>query len=223
MKVYLGPYTPHWSTRNIEDLYLEKMHKVEYAFQVEEENYTKLDKIVIWLLDKWQDFLNLTINKFFAWKGRKIKVRIDGYDVWSADHTLAHIIHPILIKLKELKHGSPFVDDEDVPEAIRSTSAPPKENDYDTDELHHDRWGWVLDEMIWSFAQILDDNADSQFHTGNMDIKWEQTEINGKKMYEMVRGPENTHVFDRDGYDEWNKRIQNGLILFGKYYRGLWD
>ena len=38
MKVYLGPYTPHWSTRNIEDLYLEKMHKVEYAFQVEEEN-----------------------------------------------------------------------------------------------------------------------------------------------------------------------------------------
>jgi hypothetical protein len=223
MKVYIGPYVPHWSTHEFEKSYLAMMHKVEYGWQVEEEEYTKLDKAVIWLIDKWQDVLNLTINKFFAWKNRKIKVRIDDYDVWSVDHTLAHIIHPILIKLRENKHGSPLVDDEDVPDHLKSTAAPPKENEYDTDDNHHDRWGWVLDEMIWAFSQILDDNADDQFHTGKSDIKWEQTEINGKKMYEMVRGTEDTHVFDREGYDKWNARISNGLILFGKYYRALWD
>jgi hypothetical protein len=223
MKVYLGPYSPHWSTQNAEDSYLAMMHKVEYGWQVEEEEYTKLDKAVIWLIDKWQDVLNLTINKYFAWKSRKIKVRIDYYDVWSADHTLAYIIHPVLLKLREVKHGSPLVDDEDVPDHLKSTAAPPKENEYDTDDNHHDRWGWVLDEMIWAFSQILDDNADAQFHTGKSDIKWEDTEINGKKMYEMVRGPEDTHEFDREGYDKWNARISNGLILFGKYYRGLWD
>ena len=199
------------------------MHKVEYGWQVEEEEYTKLDKTVIWLIDKWQDVLNITINKFFAWKNRKIKVHIDGYDVWSADHTLAYIIHPTLVKLREVMHGSPLVDDEDVPDYLKSTAAPPKENEYDTDDNHHDRWKWVLDEMIWAFSQILDENADSQFHTGNYDIRWEETEINGKKMYEMVHGPNNTHEFDREGYDKWNARISNGLILFGKYYRGLWD
>jgi len=223
MKVYLGPYVLHCSTHEFEQSYLAMMHKVEYGWQVEEEEYTKLDKTVIWLIDKWQDVLNITINKFFAWKNRKIKVRIDDYDVWSADHTLAYIIHPILVKLKENKHGSPLVDDEDVPDHLKSTAAPPKENEYDTDDNHHDRWGWVLDEMIWAFSQILDDNADAQFHTGKSDIKWEETEINGKKMYEMVRGPEDTHEFDREGYDKWNARISNGLILFGKYYRGLWD
>jgi len=223
MKVYIGPYTPHWSTQQLEQSYLAMMHKVEYGWQVEEEEYTKLDKVVIWLIDKWQDVLNLTINKFFAWKNRKIKVHIDGYDVWSADHTLAYIIHPTLVKLREVMHGSPLVDDEDVPDYLKSTAAPPKENEYDTDDNHHDRWKWVLDEMIWAFSQILDENADSQFHTGNYDIRWEETEINGKKMYEMVHGPNNTHEFDREGYDKWNARISNGLILFGKYYRGLWD
>ena len=224
MKVNLGPYVSHWSTRYAEETYLAKMHKVKYGWEVEEEKYTKLDKVVIWLLDKWQDVLNATFNNIFRWLGRKEEVRIDGYDVWSADHTLAKIIHPTLVKLREVLHGSPLIDDEDVPEELRSTAAPPKENDYDTDDNHFKRWEWVLDEMIWAFAQILDDDdAESQFHTGNMDIKWEQTEIDGKKMYKMVHGPNDTHKFDKEGYDKWNARIANGLRLFGKYYRGLWD
>ena len=153
MKVYLGPYSPHWSTRYFEEKYLAKMHKVQYGWAVEEKDYTKLDKVVIWTLDKWQDLLNLTINKFFAWKGRKIKVRIDGYDMWSADHSLAYIIHPLLIKLRDNKNGSPLVDDEDAPDHLKSTAAPAKENDYDIDDNHHTRWEWVLDEMIWAFSQ----------------------------------------------------------------------
>ena len=223
MKVNIGPYNPHWSTRYIEESYLAKMHKVKHGWQVEEKTYTKIDKTVIWILDKWQDILNTTVNKYFSWKNRRIKVHIDEYDVWSADHTLAYIIHPTLVKLKEKTHGSPNSDDEDVPEELRSIAAPAKENDYDTDDNHHKRWKWILDEMIWAFAQILDDEADSQFHTGIMDVKWEQTEIDGKQMYEMVRGPNDTHKFDKEGHDKWNARIDNGLRLFGKYYRGLWD
>ena len=52
------------------------------------------------------------------------------------DHTLAMIIVPMLKQLKETKHGAPFVDDEDVPEELKSTSAPAKENDWDTDDNH---------------------------------------------------------------------------------------
>ena len=60
---------------------------------------------------------------------REIDVTIDNYDLWNLDNTLAYIIHPALVKLKEIKNGAPKVDDEDVPEHLKSTSAPPKKND----------------------------------------------------------------------------------------------
>jgi hypothetical protein len=30
-------------------------------------------------------------------------------------------------------------------------------------------------------------------------------------------------IVDEDGYREYHNRINNGLRLFGKYFRGLWD
>ena len=36
-----------------------------------------------------------------------VDVRIDKQDTWSMDYTLAHVILPMLIQLKETKHGSP--------------------------------------------------------------------------------------------------------------------
>ena len=44
---------------------------------------------------------------------RKIDVRIDKFDTWSLDHTLANIILPALLQLKATKHGIPheFVAD----------------------------------------------------------------------------------------------------------------
>jgi hypothetical protein len=208
---------------SVNNLYLKKMHGKGY-YEVDEEDYTRLDKVVVWILDKWQDVLNATVNNFFRWRGRKEKVRIDGYDVWSADHTLALIIHPTLVKLRSVLHGSPNTDDEDVPDYLKSTAAPTKENDYDTDDNHHKRWEWILDEMIWAFSQLIDDQADNQFHTGEHDIQFKEVTLeNGKKVKQMVRGPNDTHQFDKEGHDKWQKRIANGLRLFGKYYRNLWD
>lgn len=154
---------------------------------------------------------------------RKISVKIDPWDTWSMDHTLALIIHPMLIQLHKTKHGAPFVDDEDVPEELRSSAAPPKENDYDTDDNHFKRWDWVLDEMIWAFTQILDDDADSQFHSGKIDLQWKEVEVGGEKFHEMLRGPNDTHVYDKEGHDAWQARKTNGLKLFGRYFEALWD
>jgi molybdopterin molybdotransferase len=50
-------------------------------------------------------------------------------------------------------------DDIDVPEELRSTSAPPKENEYDTDANHFARWDWVMDEMIFAFEYQLKDTT----------------------------------------------------------------
>ena len=39
----------------------------------------------------------------------------------------------------------------------------------------------------------------------------------------MVKGPNDTYVWDEEGMKEYEKRIQNGFRLFGRYYQNLWD
>jgi hypothetical protein len=90
----------------------------------------------------------------------------------------------------------------------------------------HARWNWVMDEMIWAFEQICEDDNDKQFHSGVHDMKsvaceWDE---NGKAtIYKMVKGPNDTWKFDIEGYQKHNDRINNGTRLFGKYYRNLWS
>lgn len=108
--------------------------------------------------DILQWIYNHTINLYLDRREQKIKVKIDPWDTWSMDHTLAHIVVPMLVQLKESKHGAPLVDDKDVPAELRSTNAPPKENPWDTDANHFKRWDWVMDEMIHAFQSKLDDD-----------------------------------------------------------------
>lgn len=160
------------------------------------------------------------VHDFREWLNRD-KVKIHKYDTWSMDLTLSPIILPMLKQLRDTKHGAPHVDDEDVPEWLKSTSAPAKDNEWDTDDNWHKRWDYVIDCMIWSFIQLEDEDNDAQFHTGVIDNKFVPCEDGAGSV--MEKGPKDTHVFHKDAYLAHNERIQNGLRLFGKYYRGLWD
>jgi len=53
-------------------------------------------------------------------KKRKVKIHIDKYDTWNMDSTLALIILPMLKQLRDQKHGSSLVDDEDLPYELRT-------------------------------------------------------------------------------------------------------
>lgn len=174
---------------------------------------------------------NTPLKNFFEWletkRKRNVIVKINDYDVWNMDGTLSYIVLPMLVKLKKQKHGAPFVDDEDVPEHLRSTSAPPKENEWDADDNHFLRWDWVMDELIWTFEQLHPDSDwESQYHSGEIDMQFkpiEKTSADEEQSYEMVKGPKDTHVFDKEGYVKHEERINNGCRLFGKYFRALWD
>ena len=118
---------------------------------------------------KWGEWLSETwVGDVLQWmhtkKKRTIIVKIDRYDTWGMDHTLSLIILPMLKQLHATKHGSPHVDDEDVPEHLKSTSASPKENEWDTDDNHFKRWDWVMDEMIWAFEQMVDEDSTEKFY-----------------------------------------------------------
>jgi len=149
-----------------------------------------------WVLDHRfaVDVYTWVMNKIHNFREkRRVNVRIDPWDTWSMDNTLAHIILPMLEQLVDTKNGAPYVDDEDVPEELRSTSAPPKEDEYDVDANHFSRWDWVLDEMIYAFRAKVEDEEPY--------FKFEDPERAMKE----------------------SERRRNGFRLFGKYYESLWD
>ena len=199
MKIYFSNYRHHWISP-----------------------YTMLEKIIFWreidydepLIEKWSDRL-LPISKSIQWfldlvHPRINYVKIDYYDTWNMDSTLTPIILPMLKQLRDTKHGSGFVDLEDVPEDMRYTNTEDYYDQKTFDFYHepdlqkiqcdiHDRWDWVLDEMIFAFEKITDDNWENQFWSkDNRECDW-----NGRKKIQ--------------------DRINNGLYLFGKYYQNLWD
>jgi hypothetical protein len=181
------------------------------------------------------------LYKFLEWvhsiKPEKKYIKIDYWDTWSMDHTLAPIILQMLKQLKETKHGSGLIDMEDVPESMRCTSHEEWDQQTTFDFYHepdlqkiqcdvHDRYEWALDEMIFAFDHIVDDSWEEKYHTGDYDIVSEPCKFdeNGKPtLYQMKEGPKHTHKCDYEGLKkEWD-RVNNGLRLFGKYFRTLWD
>ena len=143
---------------------------------------------------------------------RQEDVFLDKWDSWNADHTIALIVAPLLQQLKLTKHGSGMVDDEDVPEELRSTSAPAKENEWDTDANVHKRWDWVLDEMIWAMKEHVEGTGDDKF--------FDHSEVNEEAdLSEQV----SQIKCDREGLEAYEARKQRGFELFGKYFQNLWD
>ena len=217
MKVYIGPYKNWIGPYQIADkIFFWVDSKSIYDDDdpyLKRWDYRACSKLGDIFADSW-------VNKLCNWihkkRGdQKINVRIDRYDTWNMNNTLAAIIVPMLIQLKNTKHGGPWVDDEDVPEHLRGTNAPKKKHEWDTDEFWFARWDWVLDEMIWTFQQYDNPNAEEQFYSGDHDFKFED----GK----MVSGPNDTFKVDREGMKAWSVRMENGTRLFGKYYKNLWD
>jgi hypothetical protein len=180
MKVYLGPY--------------ETLIERATRFVLQPLGYDNVQSIIRWL------------NKFPIIRDAKRKsfVKIDDYDIWSLDATLALIVYPALVKLKDTKHGTPYVKYEDVPEEFRLTEEEYKEIQYwntenpnlsDIEAKFQGAWDWILDEMIFAFQSLVED-LDAKYYVGGTDY---------------------------DGLDKHEERVANGFRLFGTYYRALWD
>lgn len=241
MKVYIGPYKNWFGPYQLAELlcFWVKKQPDEYGILQKPEWVHKFGE---WLahgnvepepqpgeLHSWPKDRPMTwLYKFLSWihskQKRSIQVRIDPWDTWSMDHTLSMIILPMLKQLQKTKHGAPFVDDQDVPKELRSIAAKPltqeEKNNGAVDELHFKRWDWVLDEMIFAFESKLDDHWQAQFESGENDFQFLQLEDG---MSQLVHGANHTKKYDWKGQKAYEKRIQRGLALFGKYYSNLWD
>ena len=218
MRVKIGPYPKWWGPYQIADLVFGNPDK--YVSEDQRGwRHRGAEQFGEWLANTW---VADVCNWIQEHRKRQIYVHIDNYDVWGADHTISLIALPLLEKLKVAKHGSPLVDDADVPAGmgLRSTEAPAKENEWDTDANHHDRWEWVLDEIIWAHYQEVNDDPD-EAECWIHDVPDANWPFPSKKTgIEAMIG---NIVCDDVALKAFRDRKQNGFRLFGKYYQALWD
>jgi hypothetical protein len=219
MKVVIGPYKSWIGPYQIADALCWWVPKIQDPDDWRARKPDWVHDFGTWLSedrhgnDSW-------LLKFCNWveskRERQVYVRIDKYDSWSADHTLALIAVPLLKQLQLSKHGAPNVDDEDVPEGLGLRSYETdklKANEWDCDDNHFRRWDWVLSEIIWALEQKTSDNWEAQFYSKvDPDLKTKDFDA------QMA----NT-VIDMAGMESWQQRKTRGYKLFGKYYENLWD
>jgi len=202
MKINIGPY-PNRAICNLHTNYMNKKYGyVDWPEYKQKGLRVKAQPFAEAWREKAEDIIqsiyNCTINLFLDRRVQKVKIRIDRWDTWSMDHTLAHIVLPMLKQLKATTHGAPWVAVADVPKELRPTKKQlmDYQKDGTTDPKFFERWNWVLDEMIYAF----DCKA-------NKDDVWMRFDIKTQ----------------RAAMDAEQERISNGFRLFGRYYENLWD
>lgn len=177
--------------------------------------------------------MKVNIGKYPKLRPQRVNVEIERYDTWSMSHTLALIIYPMLIKLKDEKHGVPndfgMAGGEDYIDQ-KSFDFYEESNSWAFNEKIK-QWDIVLDKMIWSFEQLIDESWESKYHHGKHETDWVKTDnlypnpVTGKMepTYQMVDKNPDGHWYDFEGHQLHMERMQEGFELFGKYYQNLWD
>lgn len=213
MKVYIGKYLNFWGPYQIVDAVFFWQEKYPDEKLAERWDYQLSDRLGKWLASV--DWIVDLCNWIYEKRRRTEYIHIDPYDVWSMDSTLSLIVVPMLKQLKAVKHGAPNVDLTDVPKHLHPTKAEQKKHreNGSTDKNFFKRFDWVLDEMIWAHEQIISDDGDGQFYDHSK-ANDPNDDLNAQVRKIKV---------DRKGLKAYHDRIDNGLRLFGKYYRSLWD
>jgi len=220
MKIKIGKYPDRWISR-VHTNHMEKKYGFLWEMNDKEPVVpTRFDNSVEVLEDCLQTLYNWSVNLIADRQKQTVKVHIDKWDTWSMDHTLAPIIHPMLIQLKATNHGAPNVSYKDVPKRLRPSKKQSKAYDKkgDVDDKHFERWNWIMDEMIWAFEQKLgDDGWEQQYY------KYEDIPVDDKSEDFSERLGLKLVWEDNEGREKHQARMSNGFRLFGVYFECLWD
>lgn len=194
--------------------------------KTEDEAYDIVHKIAERIPEKPFAILH-KFRKNLPWNKRVIK--IDKWDTWGMDSTLAPIIVPMLKQLKETKHGVPcefaHVGGENWDSQL-SFDWYAEDTNKLFEEHAERRWNEVMDKMIWSFEQIiLKEESGAYFED-----YWEP--MTKEEIEEKMRDPssvyhslkfEPAYKINDLKYEVYHTRLREGLELFGKHYQSLWD
>ena len=128
MKVKIGMYT----SRLVCNIYTDHMVK-KYGYKWGQDTNTSYDNLVEGVEDAVQFLYDVLNRLWFDRRTQTVNVRIDKWDTWSMDSTLAHVVLPMLKQLKSTQHGHPA-------------------------SMSEEEWDNILDEMIFAFENKLKDS-----------------------------------------------------------------
>ena len=208
MKVKINNYPGQRLICNIYEKHMDK--KYDPGYWVESQSHE--DHVMEAIDDAVQSVYDVFNRIWFDRRKQKFKVRIDKWDTWSMDHTLAPIILPMLVQLKETNHGAPNVAMSDVPKELRATKAQLLEyaKSGEADPKHFERWDWIMGEMIWAFEQKCRND-------------W-MVDYYGEWVEDPTKPLGGSHInYDDEGRKKHQERMTNGFRLFGIYFENLWD
>ena len=127
-------------------------------------------------------------------KNRAHHVHIDNHDVWSLDYTLANIIHPALVRLRErvpdFGYPTPYYETEAYPEYSQQGSFEEILDREAESKYYQTLWMDKLQKMVDAFAMIIDKDEE----------------------YDEIAH----HRDDNDKRNEWYRKIDEGLNYFQK-------
>jgi hypothetical protein len=147
---------------------------------------------------------------------KKHIIKVDRWDTWNCDSTIAKLVFPMLLQLKDEKQGVPSEFGEVGGEAhgVQDSFEFYQESYAFAWDEGVKRWDTILEKIIWSMYQIAYVDYDQKYHHGESDYDFSDgklTQLNSDYWY------------DAAGAAKHEERIQEGLDLFGKYFRSLWD
>ena len=162
--------------------------------------------------------------KWFKWAYQRMRYGFSARQLWSLDHTVTDFILP---RLKAFRHG----------DGNSHTNGPsgcpmlPGYNPVDmTDEegdAMYQEWLATHDKMILAFEyhKIDMDDVESGIDVSQFFKRDNKADVN--KGVKTLRLSSPVHDAKWNAYNEEenrrNKIIDEGLMLFAKYYRNLWD
>lgn len=163
------------------------------------EDWFRTTKFGDWLLDKipygwniynkYTDFVHYTITKY-----QQLRYGVADSECWSLDYTFTRYMLP---RLKHFKKMTRYSHPSDVT---------PEE------------WENILDEIIWAFEYMADEDAFLPMPPCDMDME-QIFDPNRPKTLER-------EMMWRDYFEKLNvyqHRKEQALKLFAKYYEALWD
>ena len=168
-----------------------------------EENWYRTNRFFDWLFDTvpygWRVYYRYgELRRWFISTYQRTRYGVSDAECWSLESTLTKFILPRLKHFKKINVNS-----------------------YPAD-ITHERWNEILDEIIWTFEYMNDDerfNPIPRIKDVIIDMNKYIDNINREKTPEEKQAWK--EYFEKSA--ELEERRKKGMQLFAQYYFQLWD
>ena len=143
------------------------------------------------------------------------RIRVHDFDAWSAYYTIAKIISPVLKRFKK--------DTRSIPGSL----VPYDENLSEEEDRERFRegcrkWDEILEKIIWAMDELGKNERNAPDFPRLPGLTRRESD---KRMFNREKNKEEMEIHKefREKTLEYDRKIQEGCELLGKYFRDLWS